>query len=120
MNIVLLSGYAKLPAHITSEELYKTLVLVMEVDMDTGKIVEVECSIATELAKEFVSDIMVGYTFENGVDDLLHTFDEKFFGSTKKAIMTSLKIIYAKYKELRDHTGGFPPRVIDGGKEMCG
>ncbi len=94
---ILLSGYAKLPSNTTAEELYKNLVIVVEVNPKTGIIDRVECSLATRLAREFVSSLMVDYNLEKGINPLIKLFEEKYVGSARKAIITALKVLNERY-----------------------
>ena len=97
---VLISGYAKLPAHITSEEVFKTVVVVVIVDMEVGTIVGTECSVVTDVAKAFIARLMVGYNLNDGPDALLDRFDKLYYGQARRAIETSIKMIFAKYQEI--------------------
>lgn len=97
---VLISGYAKLPAHITSEEVFHTAVVVLVIDLQMGTILSAECSMATELGKQFVADLLVGYNMDNGPEALIAKFDRVYYGQAKKAIVTALKMIFAKYDEI--------------------
>lgn len=97
---VLISGYAKLPSNITSEEVYKTLVVVALVDMEFGTIVNAECSVVTDVAKKFIASMIIGYNLNDGPEKLIARFDAMYYGQAKKAIETSLKMIFAKYKEI--------------------
>ncbi len=97
---ILISGYAKLPAHITSEEIYHSVVVVLVIDLQMGTILNAECSMTTELAKQFVADLLVGYNMDNGPEALISRFDRVYFGQAKKAIVTALKMIFAKYDEI--------------------
>jgi hypothetical protein len=99
-GLVLISGYAKLPANITSEEVFKTLVVVVLVDMQLGTITDAECSVVTEVSKKFISGILIGYNLASGPDALIERFEKSYFGQTKKAIIASLKMIFEKYSEL--------------------
>jgi hypothetical protein len=98
---VLISGYAKLPANTTSEAVYKTLVLVALVDMEFGTVVNAECSVITNVAKEFIARMIIGYNLNDGPDVLLSRFESMYFGQAKRAIETSLKMIFAKYAEIK-------------------
>jgi hypothetical protein len=97
---VLISGYAKLPANITSEEVFKTMVVVALVDMEFGTVVNAECSVITDVAKNFIASIIIGYNLNDGPEKLIARFDALYYGQTKRAIETSLKMIFAKYKEI--------------------
>ena len=99
-DVVLISGYAKLPAHITSEEIYKVLVVVTVVDMATGVIAEAEYSVVTEVSKHFLAKMMLGYNMNDGPDALFARLDKTYFGQAKRAVATALKMIFAKYSEL--------------------
>jgi hypothetical protein len=101
MAVVLISGYAKLPSHITSSKLYETLVVVVTVEMDTGVIKEADCSLSTGLSRRFVAQLIDGYSLEDGIGKLVRKFDTRFYGSTRKAIITALKTIYEKYSEAK-------------------
>jgi hypothetical protein len=101
-GIVLISGYAKLPANITSEEVYKTLVVVVLVDMEFGTVVNAECSVVTDVAKNFIASMIIGYNLNDSPDNLISRFDDAYYGQTKKAIETSIKMIFSKYKEIKN------------------
>ena len=101
VNTVMISTYAKLPASITVEEIYKTMVVAVIVDLDNGTIVKAECSVVTDLCKEFIAKLMTGYNLNNGPDMLLQRFDETYYGHAKRAIETAIKMIFTKYEEIK-------------------
>lgn len=97
---VLISGYAKLPANITSEEVYHEIAVALLVNLETGAVQKAECSVVTMLAKEFLSDLIVGYNLNDGPDGLIERMDRLYYGQTKRAVETALKMIFAKYEEI--------------------
>lgn len=99
-GVVLISGYGKLPAHITSEEVYKTMVVAVLVDMELGTVVDAECSVVTDLAKRFVAKLLIGQNLNNGSEIILDRLEKAYFGQAKRAIESSLKMIISKYQEL--------------------
>ncbi len=99
---ILISGYAKLPAHITSEEVFKTMVVVAVIDPIERIIVDAECSLVTDVARKFVTSLMVGCRMDDGPDELLEKFDRTYFGQTKSAVKTAIKMIYLKYADLNN------------------
>lgn len=109
-QIILFSGYAKLPTGITASEMYKVVGVILTVDVDTGLIVEADCTLATRLARKHVSTILVGKSLKHGPDQILHLVDQTYQGSAKKAIITALRIIYDKY---RGHQEGSIPSLLD-------
>ena len=103
-NCVLLSGYAKLPLNTTAEAIYKTIVIAAEVDMTQHCIVKVECSLVTSLARDFVAQLMEGYDLTQGIEPLVKQFEEKYWGSARKAIIVALRMMYTRYKEIPGKT----------------
>ncbi len=100
-NLVLFSGYAKLPTGITASEMYKVIGIIVVVDVETGKIVEADCTLATELARRHVSTAIVGYDLNLGAELLQQKLDHIYQGSAKKAVTTVLRIIYDKYRSYK-------------------
>ena len=100
MDLVLFSGYARLPSNTTAQKLYEELVLVAVIDMNTGVVHNVECTMVTGLAKEFVGNLIIGYDMNKGVEELLATLEYKYQGHLKKALASSIKAIGTQYAEL--------------------
>lgn len=96
-GLVLFSGYAKLPVGITASEMYKVIGVILVIRVETGEIIEADCTLATHVAREYVSRLLLGQSLKNGPDTVLRIIDKRYQGSAKKAIMTSLRIIYDKY-----------------------
>ncbi len=104
-ELVFFSGYAKLPLGITATEMYRVIGVVVVVDVETGTIVEADCTLATETGRNFIRNIIAGFSMAKGIEPLLQAIDTRYQGSAKKAIITTLKIIYDKYKSYREgHT----------------
>ncbi len=97
-GLVLFSGYAKLPVGITASEMYKVIGIILVIRAETGEIMEADCTLATEVARRWVSSALVGQSLKNGPDAVLRIIDRVYQGSAKKAIMTSLRIIFDKYR----------------------
>ena len=108
-SAILISGYAKLPAHITSEEIYKTLVVAAIVDSRTGIVIDAEVSLITDLTKNFIASLMRGYDLNQGPELLISRFEACYFGSAKKAIETAIRMIFTKFEDIKD--GKFLPET---------
>jgi len=98
---VLFSGYAKLPAGITASERYKLMGIVVLVDINTGMILEADCTLATGVARRHVSNAIVGYDLNRGCEPLQQKLDRVYQGSAKKAVTTVIRIIYDKYRSYK-------------------
>ncbi|MBP2635899.1 MAG: hypothetical protein H6Q72_1806 [Firmicutes bacterium] len=106
---ILFSGYAKLPTGITASEIYKVIGVVISVDEDTALIMEADCTLATAVARNHVSSILIGKSINNP-DQLVRIVDKTYQGSAKKAIITAIRIIYDKYRSYKE---GLAPSAID-------
>ncbi len=98
-NTILLSSYAKLPSSTTAEAVYDILVLAVLFDNRNGIIVEAETSMVTELAKTFVTNLIVGYNLNDGPEGLIELFDAYYHGHAKKALETAIRGVFTKYRD---------------------
>ncbi|KUO74368.1 MAG: hypothetical protein APF77_16295 [Clostridia bacterium BRH_c25] len=98
-NGILISGYARLPQGITAKELYSVIVVVIVVEKQSGVIIDADCSLVTELTKKFVKDILIGCTL-NDLEPIEDKFEEYYYGSARKAIISAIKTCAEKYKQI--------------------
>ncbi len=101
-NIVLFSGYAKLPTGITATEIYKIVGITVLIDINTGIITNADCTLATHLARRHISEAITGHCLKDGPEHLLHLIERIYQGNAKKAIITAIRIIYDKYRSYVD------------------
>ena len=70
MPKVFLSGYAKLPENTTAQKLYNHLVLVVTVQTPQGTILDADCTMATQLGRQFIQELLAGYDLHRGPEPL--------------------------------------------------
>ena len=87
MPKVFLSGYAKLPDNTTAQKLYSHLVLVVTAEMPGGIIQDADCTMATELGRRFIRELLTGH-------------DLTYHGHLRKALQTCIKGICLQFGEL--------------------
>ena len=98
-NSVLISGYAKLPSNITAETVYSILAIVVLFDARSGTILNAEASMVTDLARSFVSELLVGYNLNDGPEKLMQLFEEHYHGNAKKALETAVRMVFSSYQD---------------------
>lgn len=64
--------------------MYKVIGVIVVVDMKSGMIVEADCTLATELARKYISQCLVGYNLANGHEELQNILEHQYQGSAKK------------------------------------
>ena len=77
-GLVLFSGYAKLPVGITASEMYKVIGVILVVRVETGEIMEADCTLATSVARNYVSNILLGHSLKNGPESVLRIIYDKY------------------------------------------
>ena len=98
---ILLAGYAKLPSNTTASKMFDQLVVVADVDFESGIVLDVDCSMATDLGRRFVHTMMKGYNLNVGIDSLLEQINLKYYGHLKRALLTAVREIGQQYTDLR-------------------
>ena len=100
-DLILFSGYARLPKGVSASFRHETLALVVLLDMKTLTIVEAECTLSTKTSEHYVAGILIGYSFNCGIEDVCRRIDQYYDGYAKKAVLTALRAIYTKLGSYR-------------------
>src|SRR5699024_6421665 len=93
---IFITGYAKLPEGIPAEEIYKVISVELVVERSSSIILEAEATLSTSVAKNFAEELLVGQKL-NQIEKVEDRFKNLYYGSTKKAILSSLRNCYKKY-----------------------
>lgn len=101
---ILLTGYAKLPSGITAKELYEVVALALVVDYNTGRISEVDSTLATNVAKNFVKKLITSKNINN-VEKIELDFKRYYYGSAEKALVSALKSCKHQYDQIKNSEG---------------
>ena len=92
---VFLSGYAKLPDNTTAQKLYNHLVLVVTAESSTGTILDADCTMATELGRRFIRELLVGYALTRGPDPLVERLNQSYYGTLPEQYRRPIDRLYA-------------------------
>ena len=72
--------------------------VAVEVDPETGKIVNAECTLATSLARDFFRRLVVGSGLETEFASIVRTLESRYQGNAQKALVSALKGVLEKYQ----------------------
>ncbi|MEA1974579.1 MAG: DUF3870 domain-containing protein [Bacillota bacterium] len=102
---ILLTGYAMLPKGITATKLYGVVGVSILIDKETSIILDFECSLATNLAKEYVKKIVVGSKLK-AFEEIEENLSIHYYGCAQKAISTAIKSCSAQYYQIINNGSG--------------
>ena len=100
MRKVFLSGYAKLPDHTTAQKLYTHLVLGATVELPQGTILDADCTMATQLGREFIRELLTGYDLHQGPGPAIEALNHTYYGHLRRALQTCIKGICTQFGEI--------------------
>lgn len=96
-----IAGHGKLPSGSAAKAAYDTLALTVEIEREHGVILSLECTLATQLGRDFVSELLRGYSLQNGVDAMIDELRLHYHGAAKAALIAALKDLEAEYQRLQ-------------------
>lgn len=97
-DTIFLVGDAKAPQNNPITEWYKFYFLALVIKRTNGQIVEAECSATIELTKDFVRSLFIGRNMDD--DSLIDEINDRYHGSSKKALAVAFKDAQKKYRQL--------------------
>ncbi|NPV27503.1 MAG: DUF3870 domain-containing protein [Firmicutes bacterium] len=105
------TGYAKLPSTITAYNLYKVVAVGMEIDPATSVILDADCTLATDLGRNFVATLLRGHNLATDVDLIVQKLERRYHGSARKALITAVRIIADHYRAYRENRPWEDPQL---------
>jgi hypothetical protein len=94
-------GYSRLPSEMTAAQVYGTLGVGLEVDPQSGEVVDAAITLVSEMAWRFFAATMIGQNLEDGIEGAVGDIESTYFGTGKKAIIHATREAYARYQEYR-------------------
>ncbi|MGI9951775.1 DUF3870 domain-containing protein [Moorellaceae bacterium AZ2] len=87
---------------MTAYKLYEVVGVAVEVRPSDGEILDVDCSLATSVARRIVKEIALGYRLSYGIEELVEKIERRYCGSARKAVVMAFRSIYEKYVAYRE------------------
>lgn len=97
MNTHIFSGHAQLPEGTNLSVNHKLATVVMEIDMDTGQIVDSAIPIYCDLHSDVISEIVCGKSIDSDIYSIIKEINERVHSLSTKALISSLQVIYNRY-----------------------
>ncbi|HEY8528249.1 MAG TPA: DUF3870 domain-containing protein [Paenibacillaceae bacterium] len=99
MQTVLVTGYSKAPQGTSMHEMYKYTGIVMEIHKETDVILDVEFTFVTDLAKNYLKRLLMGYDMKNGIEPLIERIKEHYLAPSQQSVIVALKVAYQRYRD---------------------
>ncbi|MFD1448809.1 DUF3870 domain-containing protein [Oceanobacillus profundus] len=97
MNTIFIAGHARLPAGMAAKSIYDTLTITAEIDKKYGVIVAANCTLATEHGREFVQQLLRGYSLQDGMEKPIKMVKQHYLGKAGNALSSALNDLYKQY-----------------------
>lgn len=98
MNTYFIAGHAKLPQGMAARNLYDSVTLTLELDFKYAVIVDASCTLATDHGREFIRQLLRGYSLHDGLEELIGKVQTYYRGKATQAIQAALKDVYAQFE----------------------
>ncbi len=98
MNTIFIAGHSRLPSGMAAKSVYDTLTITAEIDRKYGVILSAGCTLATEHAREYVSQLLKGYSLKDGIDELIAIVKNHYFGKAEAALISALRDLHKQYE----------------------
>lgn len=107
-QIVLVSGYARLPDTVASHSQYERLGVVLAVHLADGRIVAADTTLLTDLAKEFFRALVEGLSVTDDIAEIADRVQTRYAGQSGAALTTALRRCLETYRQLRESRASVP------------
>lgn len=93
---LILGGQARLPKAVSAFNVFQ---IAVEVEQDTGKVIEVSFEPCLPVISEFLKRLMIGRSLKTEVSTIMELIDRLVHCRSKKAILSAVKDVLREYKE---------------------
>lgn len=97
-NTVYFVGEAKSPENNPITKQYTTFFAGFVVERESGEIIDVDCTAILDSTKQFIQALFIGKSFCDP-DGVIKAIEERYFGSSQKALIVAFKNAQKKYDD---------------------
>ncbi|MCQ6276028.1 DUF3870 domain-containing protein [Bacillus sp. V3B] len=98
-NTVLIAGFAQLPRGTTQYERYKSLAVVLVINVETEVIEDAEFTFIADLTNYYLTSLVRGYDLKKGINPLIDILRSHVLIPSQGAVIQSIKSAWDRYKE---------------------
>lgn len=98
---IFIAGHARLPQGMAAKSLFETLTVTAEVDIKYGVILDASCTLATEHGRNFIGNLLKGYSLKDGIDEPIKSVQNHYRGKATNAIIAGLKDLHLQFIQIK-------------------
>jgi len=98
---IIISGHAVAPQGTVLYETKKLITVVLEIDWESGEVLDAETTFMTSLANNFFRQLIVGKNLVEDYHKIKELIQRNMHVDTKRALLKALSVIHERYNMLR-------------------
>jgi len=106
------SGHAQIPTGLDLYENYKYLTILVEVDGETGEIVNCSVPIYCKLHNDFLADIFIGKSLSSDINLIIKEIGERCHTVSNRALITAIQMLHNRYTMIVNNSSLPPKRLV--------
>ncbi|MDS9471456.1 DUF3870 domain-containing protein [Sporosarcina pasteurii] len=96
-----IAGHARLPQGMAAKNVFDSLTITAEVDIKYGVIIEASCTLATDQGRDFIGELLKGFSLNEGVAEASECIQNYYKGKATKTLVAALKDLEQHYQQLK-------------------
>ncbi|MDM1546174.1 DUF3870 domain-containing protein [Ignatzschineria indica] len=96
-----LAGYARLPQGMAAKNLFESMTITVEIEPKYGVILAADCTLITELGRNFIGQLLRGYSLNEGIETIIEAIHDAYRGKATSALIAALKDLEHQYQQLK-------------------
>lgn len=101
-NTYFIAGHSRLPQGMAAKSIFETLTITVEVEDKYGVIIDASCTLATDHGREYVGQMLKGFSLNDGVSEPIRLIQKYYRGKATNALVAALKDLYVQYEHVKD------------------
>lgn len=97
-DTLFIAGYARLPGGMAAKNLFDSITITIEIETKYGVILSADCTLVTELGRNFIYSLLRGYSLNDGIGKLVEKVHRSYKGKAASALITALKDLDHQYQ----------------------
>ena len=99
-DTTVIAGFARMPQNITGQNFASYITVEFEIEPVDSKVVGIYSTLLPFVEKEILYKACLENNIDFGIKKAIEQLDERFFGATKRAIISALEDAYKCYRKI--------------------